>query len=102
MRRWFVFAVVAPSAPQTPAAASPPIKRFHLEKDMNYTRRSLALLFPAMATAQQRSQPAAEKGVLPSKAYPFEQPHWPADLDNQVVPDPDRRYSFRIPGGSTR
>ena len=37
---------------------------------MNPTRRHLALLFPALATAQ---QPAAEKGVLPSKPYPFEQ-----------------------------
>jgi mannose-6-phosphate isomerase-like protein (cupin superfamily) len=41
---------------------------------MNPTRRSLALLFPALAAAQQRSQPAAaEKAVLPSKAYPLEQ-----------------------------
>ena len=41
---------------------------------MNCTRRGLALLFPAVAAAQQRSQPAArEKGVLPSKAYAFEQ-----------------------------
>ena len=40
---------------------------------MNPTRRDLAILLPALATAQQRSQLAAEKGVLPSKAYPFEQ-----------------------------
>lgn len=40
---------------------------------MNPTRRSLALLFSALAAAQQRAQPAAEKGVLPSKAFPFEQ-----------------------------
>src|SRR5689334_12553852 len=41
---------------------------------MDSTRRSLAILLPALAAAQQRSQPpAAEKGVLPSKAYPFEQ-----------------------------
>ena len=38
---------------------------------MNCTRRSLALLFPALAAAQQR--PAAnDKAVLPSKAYPFD------------------------------
>jgi mannose-6-phosphate isomerase-like protein (cupin superfamily) len=41
---------------------------------MNPTRRSLALLFPALVAAQQGSQPAAaQKGMLPSKAYPFEQ-----------------------------
>jgi mannose-6-phosphate isomerase-like protein (cupin superfamily) len=41
---------------------------------MNYTRRSLALLFPVLAAAQERSQPPApEKGALPSKAYPFEE-----------------------------
>jgi mannose-6-phosphate isomerase-like protein (cupin superfamily) len=41
---------------------------------MNCTRRSLALLLPAIASAQQRAQTgAAEKGVLPSKAYPFEE-----------------------------
>jgi mannose-6-phosphate isomerase-like protein (cupin superfamily) len=41
---------------------------------MNFTRRHLAFLFPAMAVAQQRPEPAAGiKGVLPSKAYPFEQ-----------------------------
>ena len=40
---------------------------------MNPTRRSLALLLPALAAAQERSQPAAaEKSVLPSGAYPFE------------------------------
>ena len=37
--------------------------------NMSLTRRSLALLFPAMAAAQQHQEP----GVLPSKAYPFEQ-----------------------------
>src|SRR5262252_1021178 len=41
---------------------------------MNRTRRSLALLLPALAAAQQRPQNgAAEQGVLPSKAYPFEE-----------------------------
>ena len=41
---------------------------------MNCTRRSLALLFPVLSPAQERSQPAAaENGVLPSKAYPFEE-----------------------------
>src|SRR5215510_8726730 len=40
---------------------------------MNYTRRGLALLFPALAVAQQRAQPTPEKGKLPSKAYVFEQ-----------------------------
>lgn|SRR5678815_2851580 len=41
---------------------------------MDCTRRSLAILLPALAAAQQRSQPkAGEKGVLPSKAYQFEQ-----------------------------
>ena len=39
---------------------------------MNCTRRSLALLFPALAAAQQSSG-GAEKNVVPSKAYPFEQ-----------------------------
>lgn len=40
---------------------------------MSCTRRSFALLFPTVAAAQQRSQPAAaEKGALPSNAYPFE------------------------------
>jgi len=40
---------------------------------MNCTRRTLALLFPALAAAQQRPGAAAtEKGVQPSKAYPFE------------------------------
>jgi len=33
----------------------------------------LALLFPALAAQQQYAQPAEGKGVLPSKAYPFEQ-----------------------------
>lgn len=36
---------------------------------MSLTRRSLAALFPAIAAAQQHP----EQGVLPSKAYPFEQ-----------------------------
>ena len=40
---------------------------------INCTRRSLGLLFPALAAAQERSQGAAEKGVLPSKAYPFDE-----------------------------
>jgi mannose-6-phosphate isomerase-like protein (cupin superfamily) len=41
---------------------------------MNPTRRSLAILFPALAAAQQqRAQPAPEKSVLPSKTFPFEQ-----------------------------
>ena len=41
---------------------------------MNCTRRSLALLLPALAAAQERSQPAAAgKAAAPSKAYPFEQ-----------------------------
>ena len=40
---------------------------------MNNTRRSLALLLPALAAAQQRPQNSAEKGVQPSKAYPFEE-----------------------------
>ena len=39
---------------------------------MNRTRRSLAFLFPALAASQPRSQ-TPEKGVLPSKAYSFEQ-----------------------------
>jgi mannose-6-phosphate isomerase-like protein (cupin superfamily) len=40
---------------------------------MNCTRRSLALLIPALTAAQERSQSsAAGKGVLPSKAYPFD------------------------------
>ena len=41
---------------------------------MNCTRRSLALLFPALAAAQQRAQPsAAPGGTVPSKAYSFEE-----------------------------
>jgi len=38
---------------------------------MNCTRRALAFLFPALAAAQQRSQPPAQTGTLPSKAFPF-------------------------------
>ena len=38
---------------------------------MKCTRRNLALLLPAWAAAQQT--PSEKKGVLPSKAYPFEQ-----------------------------
>ncbi|HXS93972.1 MAG TPA: cupin domain-containing protein [Candidatus Limnocylindrales bacterium] len=38
---------------------------------MNPTRRSLALLFPALAAAQQRTGP--QQGKLPSKAFPFDQ-----------------------------
>lgn len=37
---------------------------------MNHTRRSLALLFPALAAAQQRTERPAN--ALPSAAYPFE------------------------------
>ena len=40
---------------------------------MNSTRRSLALLLPALAAAQQRSQNAAKEAKLPSKSYPFEE-----------------------------
>src|SRR5215831_19101263 len=41
---------------------------------MDCTRRSLAMLLPVLAAAQQTSQPTANtKGALPSKAYPFEQ-----------------------------
>src|SRR5215469_7097703 len=40
---------------------------------MDCTRRDLALLLPALDAAPQRPQPAPEKGMLPSKAYPFEQ-----------------------------
>lgn len=41
---------------------------------MKWTRRSLALLFPGLAAAQQRSQNrAAESGVLSSKVYRFEE-----------------------------
>lgn len=36
---------------------------------MNHTRRALALVFPAIAAAQSRPQPAA----LPSKAFRFDQ-----------------------------
>src|SRR5450759_5629292 len=38
---------------------------------MTCTRRALAFLFPALAAAQQQSQPAAQAGTLPSKAFPF-------------------------------
>jgi len=38
---------------------------------MNPTRRSLALLLPALAAAQQRTGPQPDK--LPSKAFPFDQ-----------------------------
>jgi hypothetical protein len=38
---------------------------------MSCTRRALAFLFPALAAAQQQSQPRAQSGTLPSKAYPF-------------------------------
>jgi mannose-6-phosphate isomerase-like protein (cupin superfamily) len=37
---------------------------------MNCTRRALAFLFPALAAAQQ-SQPPAQTGTLPSKAFPL-------------------------------
>ena len=41
---------------------------------MYSTRRSLALLLPALTAAQQRPQNGtAEKGVLPSKLYPFDE-----------------------------
>lgn len=40
---------------------------------MDCTRRSLALLLPALAAAQQRPQGGASgNGALPSKAFPFE------------------------------
>jgi mannose-6-phosphate isomerase-like protein (cupin superfamily) len=39
---------------------------------MNRTRRNLALLFPALAAAQQRPPNGASgNGALPSKAFPF-------------------------------
>ena len=39
---------------------------------MDRTRRSLALLFPALAAAQQRSQGGASgNAALPSRAFPF-------------------------------
>ena len=37
---------------------------------MTYTRRALAFLFPALVAGQQ-SQPPAQMGTLPSKAFPF-------------------------------
>ncbi len=40
---------------------------------MTWTRRSLALLFPALAAARPRPQSATERNVAPSRAYPFEQ-----------------------------
>ena len=38
---------------------------------MTYTRRALAFLFPALAAAQQQSQPPVPAGTLPSKAFAF-------------------------------
>jgi quercetin dioxygenase-like cupin family protein len=38
---------------------------------MTCTRRALAFLFPALAAAQQQSQPAAQTGTLRSKAFPL-------------------------------
>jgi len=38
-----------------------------------YTRRAIALLFPALAGAQQATRSSREAAALPTKAFPFEQ-----------------------------
>jgi quercetin dioxygenase-like cupin family protein len=61
---------------------------------MSLTRRSLAALFPAIAAAQQRPEP----GVLPSKAYPFEQltGRQSATLKSYQILTGDTHAGFRL------